>query len=127
MALAAALAGRGREVRIVGLMSLQEASSTAFLAAKRGLTIEQTNRVAYPTVQWGKIDRPNAEARGVADRFPNVRYLDKYAVFCDDDRRSLRLYDGDGQMVFADMSHLTSVGGAFFGTEIAARGWFAAP
>jgi len=127
MALAAALAGQGREVRIVGLMSLQEASSTAFLAAKRGLTIEQTNRVAYPTVQWGKIDRPNAEARGVADRFPNVRYLDKYAVFCDDDRRSLRLYDSDGQMVFADTFHLTSVGGAFFGAEIAARGWFAAP
>jgi len=127
IALAEALAARGREVRIVGLMSLQEASSTAFLAVKRGLTVEQANHVAYPTVQWSKIDRPNAEARGIADRFANVRYLDKYAVFCDDDRRSLLLYDADRRMVFADNFHLTSVGGALFGKEIAARGWFEAP
>ena len=125
--LAEALAARGREVRIVGLMSIQEASSTAFLAIKNGLTIEQANAVAYHTVQRSKIDKPNADARGVAGRFENVRYLDKEAVFCDDDAKSMLLYDADGQMVFADNFHLTTVGGRYFGRQIAARRWFDQP
>ena len=125
--LAEALAARGRQVRIVGLMSMQEASSTAFLAIKNGLTVEQANGVAYHTVQRSKIDKPNADARGVADRFDNVRYLDKYAVFCDDEKKSTLLYDADGQMLFADNFHLTTLGGAFFGRQIAALHWFDRP
>jgi peptidoglycan/LPS O-acetylase OafA/YrhL len=125
--LAEALAARGRQVRIVGLMSLQEASSTAFLAIKNGLSVEQSNAVAYHTVQRSKIDKPNADARGVAGRFENVRYLDKEAVFCDDEAKSMLLYDADGQMVFADNFHLTTVGGRYFGRQIAARRWFDQP
>jgi peptidoglycan/LPS O-acetylase OafA/YrhL len=127
IALAEALAAKGRQVRIVGLMSLQEASSTAFLAIKNGLTVEQSNAVAYHTVQRSKIDKPNADARGVAERFENVRYLDKYAVFCDDEAKSMLLYDADGQMVFADNFHLTTVGGRYFGRQIASRRWFDQP
>lgn len=127
MALAEALAARGRQVRIVGLMSMQEASSTAFLAIKNGLTVEQANSVAYQTVQRSKIDRPNADARGVAERFENVRYLDKYAVFCDDEAKTLLLYDTEGRMLFADNFHLTTVGGTFFGRRAAALKWFDAP
>jgi hypothetical protein len=127
IALAEALAEKGRQVRIVGLMSLQEASSTAFLAIKNGLTIEQSNAVAYHTVQRSKIDKPNADARDVASRFENVRYLDKEAVFCDDEAKSMLLYDADGQMVFADNFHLTTVGGRYFGRQIAARRWFDQP
>jgi peptidoglycan/LPS O-acetylase OafA/YrhL len=127
IALAEALAAKGRQVRIVGLMSLQEASSTAFLAIKNGLTVEQSNAVAYHTVQRSKIDKPNADARGVAGRFENVRYLDKEAVFCDDEAKSMLLYDADGQMVFADNFHLTTVGGRYFGRQIAARRWFDQP
>ena len=127
MELAEALAAKGRQVRIVGLLSMQEASSTAFLAIKNGLTVEQANAVAYHTVQRSKIEKPNADARGIASRFDNVRYLDKYAVFCDDHAQSLTLYDVDGQMVFADNFHLTSVGGRYFGRQIAALRWFDAP
>jgi peptidoglycan/LPS O-acetylase OafA/YrhL len=127
IALAEALAAKGRQVRIVGLMSLQEASSTAFLAIKNGLTVEQSNAVAYHTVQRSKINKPNADARGVAGRFENVRYLDKYAVFCDDEAKSMLLYDAGGQMVFADNFHLTTVGGRYFGRQIAARRWFDQP
>jgi peptidoglycan/LPS O-acetylase OafA/YrhL len=125
--LAEALAARGRQVRIVGLMSMQEASSTAFLAIKNGLTVEQANGVAYHTVQRSKIDKPNADARGVADRFENVRYLDKYAVFCDDAAKSTLLYDTEGRMLFADNFHLTTVGGRYFGRQIAALRWFDLP
>ena len=124
MELAEALAAKGRQVRIVGLMSMQEASSTAFLAIKNGLTVEQANTVAYNTVQRSKIDKPNADARTVAGRHGNVRYLDKYAMFCDDDARSTMLYDADGRMLFADNFHLTTVGGTYFGRQIAARKWF---
>ncbi len=127
IALAEALAAQGREVRIVGLMSIQEASSTAFLAIKNGLTVEQANAVAYHTVQRSKIDKPNDDARGVAERFANVRYLDKYAAFCDDETKSMLLYDADGKMVFADNFHLTTVGGEYFGGQIAARRWFDEP
>jgi len=127
MELAEALAAQGRQVRIVGLMSMQEASSTAFLAIKNALSAEQANAVAYNTVQRSKIDRPNADARAVAGRHANVRYLDKYAVFCDDDARSTMLYDAEGRMLFADNFHLTTVGGAYFGRQVAARGWFEAP
>ena len=125
--LAEALAARGRQVRIVGLMSIQEASSTAFLAIKNGLTVEQANGVAYHTVQRSKIDKPNGDARGVAGRFENVRYLDKEAVFCDDEAKSMLLYDADGQMLFADNFHLTTLGGRFFGRQIAALHWFERP
>jgi peptidoglycan/LPS O-acetylase OafA/YrhL len=127
IALAEALAAQGRQVRIVGLMSMQEASSTAFLALKNGLTVEQANGVAYHTVQRSKIDQPNADARAVADRFENVRYLDKYAVFCDDGAKSTLLYDAEGQILFADNFHLTTVGGMYFGRQIAARRWFDLP
>jgi hypothetical protein len=127
IALAEALAAQGRQVRIVGLMSMQEASSTAFLALKNGLTVEQANGVAYHTVQRSKIDKPNADARAVADRFENVRYLDKYAVFCDDGAKSTLLYDADGHMIFADNFHLTTVGGKYFGRQIATLGWFDGP
>ena len=65
---------QARQLRIVGLMSTQEASSTAFLALKNGLTVEQANGVAYHTVQRSKIDAPNADARDVAIRCENVRY-----------------------------------------------------
>lgn len=125
--LAEALAVGGRQVRIVGLMSMQEASSTAFLALKNGLTVEQANGVAYHTVQRSKIDTPNADARAVASRFETVRYLDKYAVFCDDAAKSTLLYDSEGQMLFADNFHLTAVGGRYFGRKIAAMKWFASP
>ena len=125
--LAEALAARGRQVRIVGLMSIQEASSTAFLALKNGLTVEQANGVAYHTVQRSKIEKPNADARGVASRFENVRYLDKEAVFCDDETNRTLLYDADGQMLFADNFHLTTLGGRYFGRQIAALHWFDRP
>jgi hypothetical protein len=125
--LAEALAARGRQVRIVGLMSMQEASSTAFLAIKNGLTVEQANGVAYHTVQRSKIDKPNADASGIAARCGNVRYLDKYAVFCDDDAKRTLLYDAEGRMLFADNFHLTAVGGRYFGRQISARGWFDGP
>ena len=125
--LAEALAARGRQVRIVGLMSIQEASSTAFLALKNGLTVEQANGVAYHTVQRSKIEKPNADARGVASRFDNVRYLDKEAVFCDDETNRTLLYDADGQMLFADNFHLTTLGGRYFGRQIAALHWFDRP
>lgn len=127
MELAEALALQGREVRIVGLMSMQEASSTAFLAIKNGLSIDQANGVAYQTVQRSKLDRPNADARELTARFDTIRYLDKYAVFCDDVAKSLLLFDPEGRMLFADNFHLTSVGGAYFGRQIAARRWFEPP
>jgi peptidoglycan/LPS O-acetylase OafA/YrhL len=127
MSLAEALAAQGRQVRIVGLMSIQEAASTAFLAITNGLTADQANEVAYHTVQRSKIDKPNADARGVAERFTNVRYLDKYAVFCDDEAKSTLLYDADGQMIFADNFHLTTVGGQYFGRQISTLGWFEGP
>jgi peptidoglycan/LPS O-acetylase OafA/YrhL len=125
--LAEALAARGREVRIIGLMSMQEASSTAFVAVKRGLSVEQANRFAYDTIQRSKIDKPNADARGVAGRFPNIRYLDKYSLFCDDQTKSTLLYDADGRLLFADNFHLTTVGGSYFGRKIAALHWFDRP
>jgi peptidoglycan/LPS O-acetylase OafA/YrhL len=125
--LAEALAARGRQVRIVGLMSMQEASSTAFVAVKRGLSVEQANRFAYDTIQRSKIDKPNADARGVASRFKNIRYLDKYAVFCDNEAKRTLLYDAEGRMLFADNFHLTAVGGRYFGRQISALGWFDGP
>ena len=106
---------------------MQEASSTAFLAIKHGLTVEQANGVAYHTVQRSKIDKPNADGRAVAERFKNVRYLDKYAVFCDDAAKSMLLYDAEGRMLFADNFHLTTVGGGYFGRQIAALRWFDLP
>jgi peptidoglycan/LPS O-acetylase OafA/YrhL len=127
MALAEALAEKGRQVSIVGMFSIQEASSTAFLAIRNGLTVEQANAAAYHTVQTSKIDRPNADAQAVADRFENVRYLDKYAVFCDDDARRVLLYDAEDRILFADNFHLTTVGGTWFGRRIAELGWFPSP
>ena len=127
MELAEALAAKGRQVRIVGLMSMQEASSTAFLALKNGLTVGQANEAAYHTVQRSKIDRPNTDARAVAGRHENVRYLDKYAIFCDDDAKTALLFDAEGRMLFADNFHLTAVGGRYFGRQIAARRWFELP
>jgi hypothetical protein len=70
------------------------------------------------------MDKPNADARGVADRFQNIRYLDKYALFCDDQTQSMLLYDADGQMLFADNLHLTKAGGLHFGRRMASLAWF---
>lgn len=125
--LAEALAARGRQVRIVGLMSMQEASSTAFVVVKRGLSIDQANRFAYDTIQRSKIDKPNADARGVAGQFENIRYLDKCAVFCDVAAKSMLLFDAERRMLFADNFHLTTVGGRYFGRQICALGWFEGP
>ena len=124
MTLAETLAKQGRDVGIVGLMSMQEASSTAFVAIKRGLSAEQANRFAYGTIQRSKIEKPNNDAQSIASRFPSVRYLDKYAVFADDDARRTLLYDADGQILFADNFHLTRAGGLYFGSRIAALDWF---
>jgi hypothetical protein len=124
MTLAETLAKQGRDVGIVGLMSMQEASSTAFVAIKRGLSTEQANRFAYGTIQRSKIEKPNNDAQSIASRFPSVRYLDKYAVFADDDARRTLLYDADGQILFADNFHLTRAGGLYFGSRMAALGWF---
>jgi peptidoglycan/LPS O-acetylase OafA/YrhL len=127
MALAEALAAQGRQVRIVGLLSIQEAASTAFLAITKGLTAEQANGVAYHTLQRSKIDKPNADARAMASRLENVRYLDKYDVFCNDAAKSMLLYNEDSGILFADNFHLTTLGGRYFGRQIASRGWFEGP
>lgn len=124
MALAETLAAQGREVAIVGLMSMQEASSTAFVAVRRGLSSDQANRFAYGTIQGSKIDKPNADALALAMRFPTIRYLDKYAVFSDDTARTTSRYDDEGRILFADNFHLTRAGGVYFGKRIAALGWF---
>lgn len=106
---------------------MQEASSTAFVAVRRGLSIDQANRFAHGTIQTSKIDKPDADARALADRLPAVRYLDKRAVFSDAAAESTRLYDDDGHLLFADPFHLTTAGGRFFGGRIAALGWFDEP
>lgn len=124
MTLAETLARQGRDVRIVGLFTIQEASSIAFLAVARGLDAERANHAAYVAVQRPKIESPNAAARELAGRLPNVRYLDKEAVFCDEDRRTVLLYGPDGRLLFADNFHLTADGGRYFGRAIADRGWF---
>ncbi len=81
----------------------------------------------YHTVQRSKIDAPNADARDVAIRFENVRYLDKDAVFCDAAAKSTLLYDSEGHTLCADNFHLNTVGGRYFGRQIAAMKWFDSP
>jgi hypothetical protein len=126
-ALAETLAARGRNVQVVGLLLMQEAASTEFLAVRNGWSTEQANRMAYATVLHGKIDLPNAAARTLAARTMNVTYLDKYSIFCNDVDHTVRLYDRDERMLFADGSHLTGVGLAFLGRRIAELGWFDGP
>jgi putative transposase len=119
VALAKTLAARGRNVRVVELLLMQEAASTEFLAVRNGWSTEQANRMAYATVLHGKIDLPNAAARTLTACTTNVIYLDKYSIFCNDVDHTVRLYDRDNRMLFADGSHLTGVGLAFLGRRIA--------
>lgn len=124
LTLAETLASQGRTVGVVGLLLMQEAASTEFLAVRNGWTTEQANRMAYATILHGKIDPPNAAARTLAARTTSVTYLDKYSIFCSDTDHTVRFYDRNDRMLFADGSHLTGAGLAFMGRRIAELGWF---
>jgi peptidoglycan/LPS O-acetylase OafA/YrhL len=125
MALAETLAAQGRQVLIVGLVAMKDASSLAYRAMTKGLTLEQANAYAYSTLKRSHIDRPNAEMRALAERVENIGYLDKYAVFCNEEGRSCELYDDDTtQLLFADTNHVSGTGAAHFGRRIADLGWF---
>jgi peptidoglycan/LPS O-acetylase OafA/YrhL len=125
MALAETLAAQGRQVLMVGLLAMKDASSLAFLTMKRGLTVEQANEYAYKTLTQTKIDKPNADVRALAERVENIGYLDKYALFCDDEKQSCSLYDEDKRLMFSDGVHVSSTGALYFGKRIAKVGWFA--
>jgi peptidoglycan/LPS O-acetylase OafA/YrhL len=124
VSLAKTLAEQGRTVLVVGLLSLKDASSMAFKSISDGMTIEKANAYAYSTLKRGNIDQPNADVRALAELIPNIRYLDKYAVFCDDDRRTCALYDENTQLMFSDNNHVSGPGAVYFGKRIADLGWF---
>jgi peptidoglycan/LPS O-acetylase OafA/YrhL len=124
MALAETLAAQGRQVLIVGLVTIKDASSVAYRAMTKGLTLEQANAYAYSTLRRSHIDPPNADLRALAERVENIVYLDKYAVFCNDEGRTCELYDDTMQLLFADTNHVSGTGAVHFGRRIADLGWF---
>jgi hypothetical protein len=123
MALAETLAAQGRQVLIVGLVVMQDHSSVAFQTMTKGLTAEQINEYAYSTRKRGH-DQPNADVRALAERVPNIGYLDKYGLFCNDERQTCALFDEAKQPRLADSIHLSSTGAAYFGKRIAELRWF---
>jgi hypothetical protein len=123
MALAETLAAQGRQVLIVGLVVMQDHSSVEFQAMTNGLTAHQANAYAYSKRKRGH-DQPNADVRALAERVPNIVYLDKYALFCNDEQQTCALFDEVKQPRFADSIHLSSTGVAYFGKRIAELRWF---
>jgi hypothetical protein len=119
MAFAETIAAQGRKVIMVGLLVVKEAPSVHFQAMRKELTIEQIGKYAYETVRRGRIEKPNADIRALAERNPNIRYIDKYALFCSDEDRSCTFFDEDGQLLFADNAHLSVNGSIFLGERIA--------
>jgi hypothetical protein len=124
MSLAETLAAQGRQVFMVGLLAMKDASSLAFLTMKRGLTVEQANEYAYKTLTQTRIDKPNADVRALAERVDNIGYLDKHALFCDDEKQTCLLYDDDKRLLFSDAVHVSSTGALYFGKRVAELGWF---
>ncbi len=124
MALAEMLAAQGRQVDVVGLLAMKDASSAAFQAIKRGLTVDEANAYAYRTLKRGHIDQPNEDFRALAARAANIRYLDKYALFCNDKDEVCALYDEDRQLQFSDTNHVSGIGAVSYGKRIAEQGWF---
>ena len=124
MRLAEAFADNGRDVRIVSLFAMQEASSIAFLSATRGLSCSEANAVAFRSIHRMRISRPNHDALTISKAGVGIGYLDKYDVFVDESSGIARLYGDDGEMLFADNTHLTRAGLVYFGQQAAKRGWF---
>jgi peptidoglycan/LPS O-acetylase OafA/YrhL len=124
MALAETLAAQGRRVLMVGLLFMKDASSLAFITMKKGLTVEQANEHAYTTLARSRIDKPNADVRALSERVENIGYLDKYALFCDDEKQTCLLYDDDKQLLFSDRVHVSTIGALYFGKRVAELGWF---
>ncbi|MBK1646027.1 hypothetical protein CKO25_15490 [Thiocapsa imhoffii] len=124
MSLAETLAEQGREVALVGLLAMKDAASMDFHILQRGLSVEQANEYAYMTLRQSRIDPPNDDIQALAARVPNIHFLDKYALFCDDLKRSCTLYDETGRLLFSDSVHVSVAGAAHYGQRIAAAGWF---
>lgn len=124
MLLAETLVSQGRQVAMVGILAMKEASSLAFLAIQRGMSVDETNRFAYNTVRRERISTPNADIRALAERNPRILYLDKYSLFCSDSVRSCNFFDTNSALLFSDSLHLSKDGARYFGERIADQNWF---
>jgi hypothetical protein len=122
--LAQTLAAQGRQVSIVGLVAIQNTSSRVSHQKIKGLTVSQLNEEAYSTRKIDLISKANADVRALAAGEQNIRYLDKFALFCVAEKRTCALFDSDKQILFADGIHLSSAGVRYFGKRIADLAWF---
>lgn len=124
MSLAETIATQGKTVFMVGLLAMKDASSLAFDSIRRDMTAQEANVYAYSTLQHSRIDQPNADVRALSERVPNIHYLDKYALFCDDQERTCSLYGVDNKLLFSDTIHVSLAGAHYYGKGIADLGWF---
>jgi peptidoglycan/LPS O-acetylase OafA/YrhL len=122
LALAQTLAARGRDVRMVGLLVIKEATGVAHTADARALSLAQANELAYASIRWARIRQPNEDARALAEG-SKVRYLDKLALFCDASARRCDVFDAQDRLMFCDGNHVTVAGAELYARRMAAQGW----
>jgi peptidoglycan/LPS O-acetylase OafA/YrhL len=123
IALAEVLADRGKTVAMVGLLSIKEGPSIDFLAMTKGMTRPEANKYTYRTLRWNAIGEPNEAVRRFSESQPNVHYLDKLALFCDDESEECTLYDSEGNLLFGDDVHVTVAGAVYFARRAIDQGW----
>lgn len=120
LALADTLVAQGKKVLIMGLLSMKDAPSIAFLALQSNMTRDEANRFAYRALRRSLMDGPNAAVAA----HDGIVFLDKEAVFCDRVAQACRLFREDGDILFSDSHHVSKTGAEYFGRRIAELNWF---
>ena len=117
------LASRGKRVLIVSTGNFNDLSSLSMVLAKKNMTKDEAKHFIY--------ENRRSDTREISNRLlamvtaiPNVTFVSKYEIFCDDSEKVCELFDNMNRPYIYDTGHVTVEGAIHFGRRIHERGWF---
>ena len=118
--LARALGGEDMQVSILGVAAFNDMAS---LSMKLHRLDEPVERFFFRNIR-SKFLRVNARLRTLAEKLPQIRYLDKLHLYCDAASESCDMLDKRGKPVIFDSAHVTVQGVEIMARRIARDQWF---
>lgn len=120
IALAEALSVQGQVISLLGVAAFNDMAS---LSMQLHSVQEPLGRFFYRNIR-SKYLAVNVRLASAAANDPQIRYLDKLGLYCEDAAQSCDLLDSTGKPAIFDAAHLTVRGVEIMAARIRQNGWF---
>lgn len=111
---------KGITVDLLGVAAFNDMASLSMGLYR---VTEPVDRFMYRNIR-SKFLPVNARFKEVAAEDPDLRYLDKLGLYCNETERSCVLLDDVGKPIIFDSAHVTARGLDIMTNQIVSQGWF---